>query len=59
VEDWQRAAQVNSPDSVRQAVLLGLAAILLVAGFFVLRFTVASVAEESGVKAKVTPCRRA
>jgi hypothetical protein len=59
VENWQQATQVNSPDSVRQAVLLALAAVLLVVGFFVLRFTMATVADDSGVKTKATPCRRA
>jgi hypothetical protein len=59
VEDWQRAAQFNSPDSVRQAVILGLAAILLASGFLVLRAITPSAAEDAGVKTKVTPCRSA
>ena len=58
MEDWQQAAQGNSPQSVRQAVLYGAVAVFLVIGFFVLRFALPTVAEGSPVKGKVVPCRR-
>jgi hypothetical protein len=58
VDNWQQATQVNSPQSVRQAVMLGVVALLLAAGLLVMRLTLDSVAEEAGPKTKATPCRR-
>ena len=60
MEDWQKAAQANSPQSVRDAVIYGIAAVLLVVGFFVMRFVLATVADDAAgadVKGQVTPCR--
>jgi hypothetical protein len=60
VENWQQAEQPNSPQSVRDAIIYGIAAVLLVAGFFVMRFVLTTVADDasgSAVKGKVTPCR--
>jgi hypothetical protein len=59
LEDWQTAAQVNSPDSVRQAVLLGLGAAVLVLGFFVIRLALPTAAADTSGKVPATPCRRA
>ena len=60
MENWKKAAQANSPQSVRDAIIYGVAAVLLVIGFFVMRFTLAKVADDasaSDVKGQVTPCR--
>ncbi len=60
MEKWQKAAEANSPQSVRDAIIYGVAAVLLVVGFFVMRFTLAMVADDAAstdVKGEVTPCR--
>ncbi len=60
MENWRKAAQANSPQSVRDAIIYGIAAVLLIVGFFVMRFTLAKVADDassSAVKGRVTPCR--
>jgi hypothetical protein len=58
LEDWQNAAQFNSPDSVRQALLLGLGAAMLVIGLVTMRLMLPTAADDSSGKAKATPCRR-
>ncbi|MCI0684111.1 MAG: hypothetical protein L0Y71_18535 [Gemmataceae bacterium] len=59
MKDWQQAAEANSPQSVRDAIIYAVAAVLLVVGFFVMRFTLASVADDAAAepKTKATPCR--
>ena len=58
LEDWQQSVQFNSPQSIRQAMFYGAAAIFLVMVFFALGWVLPTVAEGSAVKGKVTPCRR-
>jgi hypothetical protein len=58
VENLKKPDQPNSPQSVRDAIIYGIAAVLLVVGFFVMRLALAEVADDaaaSGVKGQVTP----
>lgn len=58
MEEWKAAAEYNSPQSLRQAGVLGAIAVLVMGAVFALQYVVSAAADEA---AKTAPqkCRRA